>query len=238
MEIKGKNVLITGGAVRIGAVLCEAFAEAGANVLVHYNRSEQAAIKLQEKIVAKYKVDCRTIQLDLSKIEEIRKVFNNECPVDILINNASVFIRQLLANESSSDEERQFTINFRAPAELMKVFQTQCSGPGCIVNLLDQRISGVDAESGSYALSKKCLADLTMAAAKQWAPEIRVNGIAPGPVLPPVGLNGEGMTVELENVPLRHPVNLADLAQSCLFLVENESITGHILYVDCGQHLT
>jgi NAD(P)-dependent dehydrogenase (short-subunit alcohol dehydrogenase family) len=76
-----------------------------------------------------------------------------------------------------------------------------------------------------------------MAAALQWAPEIRVNAIAPGPVLPPTNIPDSKMEETLKKVPLGKAVNMRNLCSACLFLAENESITGQIIFADCGQHL-
>lgn len=237
MELEGKNVLITGAAVRIGACICEAFARNGANIVLHYHNSGREAEKLCARLVDEYAVKCRTVKLDLAETRKLDTLFTADQPIDVLVNNASLFDQQALSDETIDQVRKQFDINFFAPMELMRLFCRQELETGCVVNILDQRITKQSLRGGSYSLTKKALAELTEMAALQWAPKIRVNGIAPGPVLPPVHLHGKGMTVELNNVPLQRPVDMNDLAESCLFLVKNDSITGEILFVDCGQHL-
>ena len=131
----------------------------------------------------------------------------------------------------------QLAVNFSAPVRLMQYFAEYAGRPGCIINLLDQAICRPDENSFSYALSKKALAEATRAAALQLAPEIRVNGLAPGPVLPPAEMPESRMEKTLRSIPLRRPVALQDLCKGAVFLAENESMTGSVLFIDCGQSL-
>lgn len=238
MDVEGKTVLITGAAKRVGRSISLRFAEAGARIVVHYNQSCSEAEDLIARLRAINENDHRLIKRDLADLESLSDVFTEIGRVDVLVNNASVFNMASLGEESAQDVFGQYAVNFLAPMELMKGFHKQSIETGCVINVLDQRIEKVNHSGGSYPLSKKALADLTLQAASQWAPRLRVNAVAPGPVLPPVGLEGSEMTLELGNVPLEKPVDLNDLTNACLFLVENESITGQILFVDCGQHLT
>jgi NAD(P)-dependent dehydrogenase (short-subunit alcohol dehydrogenase family) len=233
MDIKGKNLLVTGGAKRIGAAFCKAFAGNGATVAIHCNSSRADAEELLKELPpGNHKIICQ----DLYDPAAAEKIFSQAGQVDILINNASVF---LLYPDGETDEQfnYQYRVNFLAPFDLMNKFRIQNLQAGCILNILDQRINKKDTSGGSYFLSKKALADATVASALRWAPSIRVNGIAPGPVLPPVGLEESKMEKTLKEVPLGKPVAMDDMTGSALFLARNESITGQILYVDCGQSL-
>ena len=236
MDIKNKNVLITGGALRIGKALCIAFAEAGANVTIHCNKSETAAEKLLSELGGGGKH--RIVRCDLACPEAVAALFDSAGPIDILVNNASMFQPEPLPVESAEQFRRHFEVNFFAPVTLMKKFHGQLNGkPGCIINFLDQDVAKVSSRSGSYSLSRKALRDATLSAALQMAPQVRVNAIAPGPVMPPPGMEGSKMEQILKEVPLLRPVDLRDLTLACIFLAANESITGEILFVDCGQHL-
>jgi len=238
MDIKGKTVLVTGGALRIGRALSAAFAAAGADVLIHYHRSAAAAEELRQQLPGPG--THRTVKADLSDHAQVVGLLAACGRVDILINNAALFVARPLLTEDAVIAAAQMQVNFLAPLELMKLFAGQPElRSGCIVNFLDQQIVRHPGNTGSYLLAKKALAEATLLAARQFAPALRVNGIAPGPVLPPVYLkNGEGMTRELDNVPLRRAVALDDLTDGCLFLCRNESVTGQILYIDGGQHLS
>ena len=238
MRIEDASVLITGAAQRVGAVLVRTFAAAGARVIIHCNQSVAEANALLEEIGgenAGHSVLC----CDLSKPENIPAMFNDiPRDVSILINNASIFNRQGILHENLPTAKAQFDLNFWAPVELMRTFY-QHSTPSelAVVNLLDQAIVKTAADSFSYSLSKKALAEATRCAALQFAPRMRVNGLAPGPVFPPRGLEHLKMEKTLKTLPLGRPVNPRDLADACLMLAGNSSITGSVLFVDCGQSL-
>ncbi len=236
MKIKNKNVLVTGGALRIGRELCKAFAEAGANVIIHYNKSATDARNLRHDLGGGDKH--RTLCCDLARQDDVSALAEQAGHIDILINNASIYQPEPLIAENAGQIRAHFEVNFFAPVMLMKMFHAQLNGgQGCIINFLDQDVAQVSRVSGSYSLSRKALRDATLSAALQMAPQVRVNAIAPGPVLPPAGMEHSKMEQTLKEVPLARPVDLLDLTRACIFLAENESITGQILYVDCGQHL-
>jgi len=240
MEIAGKTVLITGGAVRIGQALSQAFAAAGARVIVHCNRSREAAFALTAALPAVSHGSHQVVSADFALPDAATAFFAGlPGPIDILVNNASVFIRRAFDTETPADAALQMRINCTVPVELMRLFAAQPGlTEGAIINFLDQQIVRYPVDAGSYLLSKQALADATLLAARRLAPKIRVNGIAPGPVLPPVGHNGPGFQKVLADVPLGRPVALDDICQSCLFLIRTPSITGQILFVDGGQHLS
>lgn len=227
--LNGKRVLITGGAIRVGAVIAKAFADAGAQVVIHCCRhAEEAAQLPAEKILC----------CDLTEPGAPEKLIADAGPLDILVNNASAYVRTPFLDESDEDVRKMLDINFLAPLSLMKAFARAYSGrDGVIINLLDQAVSGHAPDAFGYLVSKKALADATESAALALAPRIRVNGIAPGPVLPPPGLEHLKMESTLKRVPLQRSVPPEDIAQTALFLATCSSITGAILYADGGQHL-
>lgn len=238
MKIAGKTVLITGGARRIGRALAEAFAEAGASVIIHCRHSRTEAETLCRSLPGPGRH--AVVQADFALPGAAEQLFT-QIPgrLDLLINCAAAFVNRPIAEEDDAEAERQFRVNFLAPLELMRRFvrQTDFEG-GAIVNFLDQQIVRHPTDTGSYLLAKQALADATLTAARQFAPTCRVNAIAPGPVLPPVGTAGPGFQKVLTGVPLGRPVAMDDLSAACLFLVTNDSITGQVLFVDGGQHLS
>ena len=231
MQIEGKKVLITGGAVRIGRALCQAFAEAGAQVIIHYNSSAREAHELRHNLPG---YGHQVTKCNLGSPEDTANFFRRCEKVDILINNAAVYY----LDKDDGRAEEQMQVNYLSPLSLMKQFFSQKLEAGCIINFLDQEIARKTGTANSYLLSKRALRDATLDMALEAAPKIRVNAIAPGPVLPPVGLNAPGMQKVLAEVPLGRQIPLQDICGACLFLVKNESLTGQILYVDGGQHLT
>jgi NAD(P)-dependent dehydrogenase (short-subunit alcohol dehydrogenase family) len=236
MLIRNKTVLVTGGAVRIGRAICAGFADTGAKVIIHYNKSGKEAAELLKMIGGK-KAGHRTIKCELSNLAAVGKLIASTGKIDILVNNASIYFPCALGKENIAQAKRQFKINFHAPLLLMRKFQEQEISEGCIINLLDQRIAKTSPDDGSYTLSKKALAKATFTAALRWAPRIRVNGIAPGAVLPPRGMENSKMKIQISMTPMKKAPTPEQISRTCLFLTENDSVTGQIIYVDGGQHL-
>jgi len=238
-DLNGTRVLITGAAVRIGRALALAFARAGARVVVHYNRNADAAADLL-RILETFGPGHAAIQADLrfraARRALMQAVFADAPPLTGLINNASVYRRGLLKEIAPEQFSDDFEVNFIAPFELMQAFarRTEC---GWIINMLDQRVAGVDPGAGAYGLAKKALRDATEAAALDWAPQIRVNGVAPGLVLPPPGVPAERMRPLLRQIPMQRQSTLDDVAEACLYLARAETVTGQVLFVDGGLHL-
>ena len=238
MELKGARVLITGGAKRVGAEIARAFAEAGSRIVLHCRNSREEARALLNEIGGE-KAGHMIVEADLSKPENI-PVFFQQIPDDlaVLVNNASVFHRKNMKEETLAEAKEQFDLNFWTPAELIREFYRHFAAQElAVVNLLDQAIVKIPQDNFSYSLSKKALAELTRCAALQYAPRMRVNGVAPGPVFPPPGMENSRMEKTLRTVPLGRPVNPRDLAASGVFLAGNSSITGSVLFADCGQSL-
>ncbi|MBO5959996.1 MAG: SDR family oxidoreductase, partial [Lentisphaeria bacterium] len=143
-----------------------------------------------------------------------------------------------LVSETLPEISEQMAVNFTAPVLLMQYFAKFARKPGCIINLLDQAVTRhPDTDAFGYLISKKALAEATECAALAYAPAIRVNGIAPGPVIAPPGLEHLNMEKTLKKVPLNRRVEPEDIAGAALFLAQNRSITGTILTVDGGQHI-
>ncbi len=236
MNLKNKKVLVTGGAVRIGECVCRIFAAEGANVIIHYNKSEAAALKLFSDIGGKEHGHSLT-NGDLTSQTYLIELMSTFDDIDIIINNASVFDNMPIIEEDLLSARKQFEINFWTPLTLMQLFRKQKPENGLIINILDQRIFSHGKNDGSYLLSKKVLAETTSMLALQWAPEIRVNGIAPGIVIPPLSLPNSKMEKSIAAAPLKKTTNVKEIADACLFIAKNDSITGEIITIDCGMHL-
>lgn len=233
------TVLITGAAVRIGRAIAEAFAAQGDRVVIHYHRSADAARDLLERLGGEARGH-RLVQADLSDLQTaaqlIPELTAQGLQLDCLVNNAAVYDRRPLRQCDQAAMNKAFAITFFAPFALMRAFAQNCQR-GCIINLLDQRIANVEPQAGAYALAKKALRDATEAAALEWAPAIRVNGIAPGLVLPPPGVPAERMTPLLKRIPSQQRCTEDDIAQACLYLARAPAVTGQTLFVDGGLHL-
>ncbi len=143
MDLIGKRVLVTGGAVRVGAEICRAFARAGANVTIHYNNSKNEATTLLDELGGESKGHS-IYQCDLTQLKKLRSIFSYIGKIDILINNASTFFMGSFSDETFEDARKQFDVNYWAPVELMRAFSSQDITEGNIINILDQRIDKVD----------------------------------------------------------------------------------------------
>ena len=226
MILEGKRALVTGGAVRIGKAITEALQRAGVEVVVHYRNSAAEA-----KALSPF-----TVQADLQSLVACSQLIGQVGPLDILVNNAALFTKDTLADATPERIQREFQINLFAPMELTRLFAAQAER-GAVVNLLDRRIRCNDTTCAPYSISKKGLEEFTRLAALEYAPEVTVNAVAPGPVLPPLGSNAESARELAGNIPLEQLPTLGNIAEAVLFLLQAESITGQTLFVDGGQHL-
>jgi NAD(P)-dependent dehydrogenase (short-subunit alcohol dehydrogenase family) len=239
MDLRGKAALVTGGAVRLGAEICRALAGEGMHVVVHYNRSEQEALRLCDELARDHGVRAFAEQAALESesacTELVRSAAARTGSLDVLVNNASVFRKDRLPAVTEEGVLGEFWPNLFAPMFLLRAFAAQ--GGAAVVNLLDRRIDSVDPSCVPYLLTKKGLADLTRVAAVEYAPAIRVNGVAPGAVLPPPGEGPDYLKEQGGAALLDRACTPADVAGAVVFLLQGETLTGQTLYIDGGQHL-
>ena len=236
MKLKGKAVLITGAARRIGRAFAEALAAEGCRLAIHCNTSIAQAEALAKNLRRRGIKVC-VIQRDLFRLQngediirEARKALGR---LDVLVNNAAVFGGGKKLQSSAESIRRMMGINLMAPVLLTAAFAGIVK-KGKIINILDRRIAGVEPGLSAYLLSKKALADFTEISARDLAPHIAVNGIAPGPVLIPAK---SSQREKAGKIPLGKRPSVAALASTLVFLLQNDSITGEIIFVDGGQHL-
>ncbi len=225
MILEGKRALVTGGAVRIGKAITQALQAAGAEVTVHYRNSRAEAEALSPF----------TVQAALQSPEECSRLIEQAGSIDILVNNASSFTKDSLVDATPERVQREFQANLFAPMELTRQFAAQAE-QGAVINLLDRRICCNDTSCVPYSISKKGLAELTKLSALELAPRIRVNAVAPGPVLPPGG-SAQSACELAGTIPLTELPTPEQIAEAALFLLRADSVTGQIIYVDGGQHL-
>ncbi len=237
MNLSGKKVLITGGAVRVGAQFCRSFAERGARVVIHCLHSRVEAEVLCAELGGA-EAGHSVYVCDLTDLSAARAMIRSEVP-DVLVNSAAMYLRRSLPEETESEAETQFAVNFHAPVEMIRELALCGAGKEeiSVVNVVDQGIVKTDPASFSYSLSKKLLCEATRSAALAYAPRMRVNALAPGAVIAPKGLEHLGMKKTLPVLPLGRPVSLRDLGDAAVFLASNSSMTGETLFVDCGQQL-
>lgn len=234
-------VLVTGCAQRIGRVIALRLARRGFDVAIHCHSSVKEAKTLSTEIQT-LGVHAEIFKCDLGNekqvsvlIKKVKKVFPY---LSLLINSASVFEKSTLRLSKNLDWDKQFAINLKAPYILSRDFAKHCS-KGQIINILDTNIVRNHTDFFIYLLTKKSLAELTTQSALELAPEIRVNGIAPGLILPPVydKKNQSFMKRMSKNIPMKTKGDPEQIAQCIEFLLDSPFITGQILFNDGGEAL-
>ena len=241
--MKNKNLLITGGATRIGKEIAIHFSKKGWNIAIHYFKSSAKAKNLK-KIIEKNSTKVALIKADLKNINQINKIIpiakRKLGSIDCLINNAALFERDDILNFTTKSWNDHLNINLLAPALLIKQFakQTQKKDKLNIINIIDQRVFKLTPIFMSYTLSKSALYTLTKTMAMRLAPNIKVNGIAPGPTIKSKRQSIKHFNNQAKSTLLKKPVGLKDICDTVEFLINNNSITGEVLAVDSGQNLT
>jgi NAD(P)-dependent dehydrogenase (short-subunit alcohol dehydrogenase family) len=243
MNLDGKVAVVTGGAVRLGRALTLALAASGCHVFIHYGHSEEAARQTQAAALARgveavvYSADLNDVAATQSVIVTAMAHFGQ---VDILINNAAIFLPGNLAATSLAVWESQFAVNLRAPFLLSQGFAAQLApdGAGKIINLADARVFRPAADQLAYRLTKAALVTLTQCLAQELAPRITVNAVAPGAILPPPEKDPAYLEeLAHSQIPLRRAGNPNDVVASALYLLQQDFLTGIIIPVDGGQFL-
>jgi len=242
MELKGKTALVTGGAKRIGREIALGLAKKGARLLIHYNTSEKEAQHVASEIKSLH-ADCFLFQADLSKNENILKmtaeIFSAVSTVEILINSASLFYKTPFGTVEESDWDRLIDTNLKGPFLLSKEIGNKMfnQGGGKIINIADWSGFRPYKDYSPYCVSKGGLITLTKALAKDLAPKVYANAIAPGPVLWPPDFSEAKKKSVIEKTPLGRAGTPQDIVDAVLFLLDNDFINGTVLVVDGGRSL-
>lgn len=233
------TAIVTGGARRLGREMALNLADRGFDIVIHYNHSKDDASRLAKEVQERGR-RCRLLQADFSDLnlveETARKFFSEDDNYQVLINNASVFSPKSFEETTFEDLRNNHLVHFFYPFFLTKYFARR-SSDGVVVNILDTRVVADDIEFFPYTLSKKSLAAFTRMSAKALAPGIRVNAICPGPVLPPGFDDSENMEQKVAMLPLKKVVAVSDIIKALNYLLDNQSVTGELLFVDGGMHL-
>lgn len=234
------RALVTGGAVRVGRAIALGLARAGYDVLVHYHASADAAEETADALRGAG-ARAETARADLTRPEEISHPFEAADEafggLDLLVNNAAIFPRVDPLEATAEDWDRVFALNARA-AFLCSQEAGRRMERGAIVNIVDTGASQAWPAYVPYVASKAALASITRGLAAAFAPRIRVNGVAPGPVLLPEGDDDEAdREVAGRRTALGRVGSPEDVAEAVVYLARADYVTGEILRVDGGQHL-
>jgi len=234
--------LITGGAVRVGRAISIALAKAGYDLAISYNSSEEPAKNLQNNL----RIEGREVLLlggDLScpvTIEKMGSTFrDNFQQLDLLVNNAANFYSTSLLDTTCDEWDKVMAVNLRAPHLLVKEFANMLTEScGSVINIADHLGLSPRTSYAHHSVAKAGLIHLTRIQAMTLAPDVRVNAIAPGLVLPPEDMDREKYDAEVANTLLKRTGTLEDVTQAIMFLVNAPNITGQTLVVDGGSTLS
>jgi NAD(P)-dependent dehydrogenase (short-subunit alcohol dehydrogenase family) len=236
--LKGRTILITGAARRVGRILALACGRAGANVIIHHGHSPVEAESLREEI-ASLGPQAWVLAGDLFHPDEVSRLLSraNELPpLYALINSAAIFEPLSFHNTTLEDWNRHLAINLTAPFLLSQAFAKQVK-EGRIVNILDWRALRPGADHFPYTVTKAALAAMTKSLAVTLAPHITVNGLALGAILPPADDPTASERV-IANVPAKRWSETKEVEDALLFLLDGPAyITGEIIHLDGGRHL-
>ena len=235
--------LVTGGARRLGRVLAATAAQAGYDVAIHVrvmdDEAEAAAgeVRAQGRKAVILPCDLRKESASVALVGEAEAELG---PVTLLVNSASIFERDAFSDMNRASWDLHMETNLRAPLVLAQVFARRLPADrdGLIVNLLDQRVLRPGPEFFSYALSKSALWDATRMLAQALSPRIRVNAIGPGPTLASIHQDAAAFAAEAASTLLGRPVPPAQIGAALRYLIDATSVTGQMIAVDSGQHLS
>ena len=234
MDLKDKKILITGGATRLGEALLRALTKRGAHVLIHYHSSQKKALKLSKKL----KSPC--FQADLSNIHNIKNLFseikNKIGKIDVLINNAAIFypVPFLKTTEKQWNEFMNTNLRpvFFCSQEAVSLMKK--NKESVIINIADVGGYIMWKDYLVYCTSKAGVIALTKGLAKTLAPKIRVNAIAPGPLLLPKSYSKK---YSASLTLLKKTGSPQKLIHAVQFLIENDFLTGQVIHLDGGRFI-
>jgi pteridine reductase len=237
----GKTALVTGGATRVGAAIVRRLHAAGARVAIHYRRSSGHAEELQAALQAQRPNSVTLAQADLLDTAAlpglIDRVVAGSGRLDVLVNNASTYYPTPVGEATPEQWDDLLGTNAKAPFFLSQAAAPQLrANHGCIVNLVDIHAERPHKRHPIYSMAKAANAMLVKSLARDLAPEVRVNGVAPGAILWPENFfEDEDRLAILARIPLGRPGTPEDIADTVYFLVRSDYITGQILAVDGGR---
>lgn len=239
--MEARKIIITGGATRIGAAIAKKLSGPNKEILIHFNKSKTKA-EILKKQLEKNNTKVYLVKGDLSKEKDINKILKFAKSklnyFDCLINNASLFENDKLDNFTKNSWDKHINTNLKAPALLSKGFSKNIKkGNNNIINIIDQRVFKLTPFFFSYTLSKTGLYTLTKTSAMSFSPNVRVNGIAPGPTIKNIRQSEKHFKKQYLATPLKRQVDVNEICNAVDFFIKNRSITGQVLAIDSGQNM-
>jgi pteridine reductase len=241
MDLSDKVALITGSGVRLGRAMALALAERGCDIIVHYHRSDDEAnevvthIRQMGRRAVALSADLRDAGRAGELIERGAQALGQ---VDILINSASLFERGTLDETTEALWDHHLAVNLKAPFFLCQAFARQIGERrGHIINMVDWRVARPGTAYLAYYMSKTGLLALTESLAQALGPNVQVNAIAPGAILPPPGDDGSYFRKLAQRVPLKRTGSPEEIVKGVLYLLDSDFVTGETLFITGGEHL-
>jgi pteridine reductase len=241
LPLSGRAVLVTGGARRVGAVIARKLHSAGANVVVHYRRSSDEADALVQELNRMRTGSARVAQADLLDIGQIPRLIDEATGafgrLDVLVNNASSFYPTPIGQVTPKAWDDLVGSNLRAPLFLAQAAASALrAAAGLVLNMADIHGTRPLKDHVVYTTAKAGLIMLTKSLARELAPEVRVNAIAPGPVLWPENADEQRKAKVIDSTLLKRAGSPEDVARAALFVaVDAPYVTGQVLAVDGGR---
>ncbi len=243
MHLKGKTTLVTGAANRIGKAIALGFARSGSNIILHYFRSENEA-RITQKEIQKLGVTCRLAPGDFSSPENVEEFIKNHGKhlesVSILVNSASIFHETPLEKLTASEAEKFLDIHLLAAmrlGQMIGLHLREKKEEGVIINITDARLLSPYRGHAPYFAAKAALENLTHTLARELAPHVRVNTVAPGVISFPENYSEEKKQAIIKKIPLGRPGSPEDIANACVFLAQASYVNGASLVIDGGRSL-
>lgn len=241
MELSGTTALVTGAAHRVGKGIALALADAGCDVVLHFNSSAGPAEETAKEIEARGR-RVVLVGADLSDPSAAALLVGGAdelAPVRVLVNSAAMFPEDSLADLTPDGWQRTLDVNLTGPVFLTQAFAAALPDEveGAVVNVSDWRARRPYPDHFSYTVAKGAVNAFTEAAAEQLAPRIRVNAVALGAILPPPGKDSAYLKALAKEIPLQRVGSPEVVASAVLQLLQNDFITGEILRIDGGAHL-
>lgn len=236
MSTTAKIALVTGGAIRVGRAILTELDAAGYRLAIHYHGSRADAAEQQQRFAGAtlHRADLR----DLGQIEALaEEVVGQHGRVDVLIHNAALYYPTPVGQTSGEQWDDLHHLNLRAPYFLTQALRPAIPAGGVIVNITDAGGTVPAPDHIPYGVTKAGLVAMTEGLARALAPDIRVNAVAPGPVILPERYDAAQRAASIAETLLQREGAPADIARAVRFLVENDYITGAVLPVDGGRRL-
>ena len=243
MDLKGKNALVTGSGIRLGRAIALALGESGCNLALHYNNSVESVIQVKSDL-EKMGRKAQVFQQDLEDISHVQDLMTRVCSefghIDILINNAGIYPAGSGKAATPEKINRVFNVNLFSPWLLISAFANQLPREvqGKVINISDGKVFRNGTDHFSYRVTKQAINTITAMFALELAPNITVNAIAPGTMLPLQGYEHVDLQVVADRqIPLKRIGSPEIIAQNVLNILSQDFMTGDVIRVDGGEFL-